>query len=57
MTEAVIALPESLQLHPRASLRKEINACIGYPAYESVCSKAGARNDRNDQQERWKAKR
>lgn len=57
MTEAVIALPESLQLHPRASLRKEINACIGYQAYESICSKAGARNDRNDQQERWKAKR
>ncbi|MBW2514033.1 MAG: DNA polymerase III subunit alpha, partial [Deltaproteobacteria bacterium] len=57
MTEAVIELPESLQLQPRASLRKEINACIGYQAYESVCSKAGARNSKNDQQERWKARR
>ncbi len=57
MTEAVIALPEYLQLQPRASLRKEINACLGYQAYESVCSKAGTLKDRNDQNGRWKPKR
>jgi DNA polymerase-3 subunit alpha len=57
MTEAVIALPEYLHLQPRAILRKEVNACLGYQAYESVCSKAGTRNDRNDQHEQWKPKR
>ena len=56
MTEAVIALPEYLQLQPRASLRKEVNACLGYQAYESVCGNAGTPNDRNDQHERWKPK-
>jgi DNA polymerase III subunit alpha len=55
--EAVIALPELLHLQPRSSLRKEINACLGYPAYESVCSKAGALNDKKDTPERWKPKR
>jgi DNA polymerase III subunit alpha len=42
MTEAVIALPDLFQLHPSSALRKEINACLGYQAYESVCSKAGS---------------
>lgn len=56
-TEAVIALPEYLQLQPRESLRKEVNACLGYQAYESVCSKAGALNDRNGQREPWKQKK
>lgn len=42
MAEAVIALPEPFQLHPSGELRKEINACLGYQAYESVCSQAGA---------------
>jgi DNA polymerase-3 subunit alpha len=56
-TEAVIALPEYLQLQPRASLRKEVNACLGYQAYESVCSKAGALNDRNGQHEQWKQRK
>jgi DNA polymerase-3 subunit alpha len=54
-TEAVIALPEYLHLQPRTSLRKEVNACLGYPAYESVCSKAGMLKDRNDRHDRWKA--
>ena len=54
MTEAVVALPEYQQLQPRASLRKEVNACLGYQAYESVCSKAGALNGRNGQHEQWK---
>ena len=57
MTEAVIALPKSFQLNPCASLKKEVNACLGYQAYESVCSKAGMLKDRNDQQNRWKSKR
>jgi len=57
MTEAVIALPEHLQVQARSSLRKEINTCLGYQAYESVCSKAGTLKDRNDQNERWKQKR
>ncbi len=55
--EAVIALPERLQLQPRSSLRKEINACLGYQAYESVCGKAGALNDKKDTHEQWKPKR
>jgi DNA polymerase III subunit alpha len=53
----VIALPALLQLQPRSSLRKEINACLGYQAYESVCCKAGALNDSNDTQERWRPKK
>ena len=57
MTEAVVALPEHLQLQPRASLRKEVNACLGYQAYDSVCSKAGALKDRNGQREQWKQKK
>jgi len=57
MTEAVIALPEKLLLQPRASLRKEVNACLGYQAYESVCGNAGAPNDSNNKQERWRQKR
>lgn len=57
MMEAVIALPETLQLQPRASLRKEVNACLGYPAYESVCGHAGNPNDNNNIQNRWKQKR
>ena len=57
MTEAVIALSEKLHLQPRASLRKEVNACLGYQAYESVCGNAGAPNDSNNKQERWKQKR
>jgi len=55
--EAVIALPERLQLQPRSSLRKEINACLGYQAYESVCGRAGTLNDKKDTHERWKPKR
>jgi DNA polymerase-3 subunit alpha len=42
MAEAIIALPEQFQLHPSGELRKEINACMGYHAYESICSKAGS---------------
>ncbi len=42
MAEAVIALPEPFQLHPSGELRRDINACLGYHAYESVCSKAGS---------------
>jgi len=42
MAEAIIALPARFQLHPSKELRKEINACMGYHAYESVCSKAGS---------------
>ncbi len=57
MAEAVIALPDYLQLQPRASLRKEVNVCLGYQAYESVCSKAGALKDGNGQHEQWKPKR
>lgn len=41
MAEAIIALPEPFRLHPSGELRKAINACLGYHAYESVCSKAG----------------
>ncbi len=57
MAEAVIALPEYLQLQPRASLRKELNACLGYQAYESVCGKAGNLKNRNGQHEQWKPKK
>ena len=57
MTEAVIALPENLLLQPRASLRKEVNACLGYQAYESVCGNAGIPNDGNNKLDRWKQKR
>jgi DNA polymerase-3 subunit alpha len=57
MTEAVIALPENLHLQPRASLRKEVNACLGYQAYESVCGNAGVSDDSNNKQDRWKQKR
>ncbi len=57
MTEAVLALPEYQQLQPRSSLRKEVNACLGYQAYESVCSKAGVHKERNSQREQWKQKK
>ena len=57
MTEAVIAVPEYLQLQPRVSLRKEVDACLGYQAYESICSKAGTLKDSNGQHAQWKPKR
>jgi len=57
MSEAVIALPENLHLKPRVSLRREVNACLGYQAYESVCGNASIPVDSNNKQDRWKQKR
>jgi DNA polymerase-3 subunit alpha len=40
--QAVISLPETLKLNPSHALKREVNTCLGYRAFQNVCSKAGS---------------